>query len=134
MTTLPEDDAHFKGGYRMDFVRVERLDHLGLIASVINDLGLVSLVDARLKPDDQEEITPGEALKGMILNGLGFANRPLSLTPQFFAHKPLDLLFRPGVDASMLSAAWCPEYAGSTGTITRYSFKKLHRNEHTTNA
>ena len=32
----------------MEMVRVERLDHLGLIASVINDLGLVSMIDARL--------------------------------------------------------------------------------------
>jgi len=87
----------------MEAVRVERLDHLGLIASVINDLGLVSMIDARLKPDDQEAITPGEALKGMILNGLGFANRPLSLTPQFFAGKPLDLLFRPGIEADMFN-------------------------------
>ena len=87
----------------MEAVSVERLDHLGLIASVINDLGLVNLIDARLKPDDQEAITPGEAVKGMILNGLGFANRPLSLTPQFFAGKPLDLLFRPGVDADMFN-------------------------------
>jgi transposase len=85
----------------MEAVHVERLDHLGLIASVINDLRLVSMIDARLKPDDQEAITPGEAVKGMILNGLGFANRPLSLTPQFFAGKPLDLLFRPGVEADM---------------------------------
>jgi transposase len=87
----------------MEAVCVERLDHLGLIASVINDLGLVKMIDARLKPDEQEEITPGEAIKGMILNGLGFANRPLSLTPQFFAGKPLDLLFRPGVDADMFN-------------------------------
>jgi transposase len=87
----------------MEMVRVERLDHLGLIASVINDLGLVRMIDARLTPDDQEAITPGEAIKGMILNGLGFANRPLSLTPQFFANKPLDLLFRPGLDASMFN-------------------------------
>lgn len=87
----------------MEAVRVERLDHLGLIASVINDLGLVSMIDARLKPDDQEAITPGEAIKGMILNGLGFANRPLSLTPQFFAGKPLDLLFRPGAKADMFN-------------------------------
>ena len=87
----------------METVRVERLDHLGLMASVINDLGLVSMIDARLKPDEQEAITPGEAIKGMILNGLGFANRPLSLTPQFFAGKPLDLLFRPGVEASMFN-------------------------------
>ena len=87
----------------MAAVCVERLDHLGLIASVINDLGLVNMIDARLKPDDQEAMTPGEAVKGMILNGLGFANRPLSLTPQFFSGKPLDLLFRPGVDASMFN-------------------------------
>jgi transposase len=87
----------------MEAVRVERLDHLGLLASVINDLGLVSLIDARLKPNDQEAITPGEAVKGMILNGLGFANRPLSLSPQFFANKPLDLLFRPDVKAEMLN-------------------------------
>src|SRR5262250_3429221 len=93
----------FRGEPRMEAIRVERLDHLGLIASVINDIGLVSLVDARLKPDDQEAITPGEAVKGMILNGLGFANRPLSLTPQFFANKPLDLLFRPGVRAEMFN-------------------------------
>ena len=87
----------------MESVRVERLDHLGLIASVINDLGLVNLIDARLKPDDQEAITPGEATKGMVLHGLGLANRPLSLTPEFFAGKPLDLLFRPGVDADMFN-------------------------------
>ena len=32
----------------MKSVCVERLDHLGFIASVINDLGLVSMIDARL--------------------------------------------------------------------------------------
>ena len=83
----------------MEQVRVERLDHLGLIASVIKDLGLIDMIDRRLSPDEQERITPGEAVAGMILNGLGFANRPLSLTPQFFANKPLDLLFRPGIEA-----------------------------------
>ena len=42
-------------------------------------------------------------MAGMILNGLGFANRPLSLTPQFFANNPLDLLFREGVRAEMFN-------------------------------
>jgi transposase len=87
----------------MDAVHVERLDHIGLIAHVIKDLGLISKIDARIVPDEQEEITPGEAVAGMILNGLGFANRPLSLTPQFFANKPLDLLFREGVQAEMFN-------------------------------
>ena len=59
------------------------------------------MIDARLIPDAQEEITPGEAVAGMILNGLGCANRPLSLTPQFFTNKPLDRRLRPGVRAEM---------------------------------
>jgi transposase len=37
----------------------------------------------------------------MMLNSLSFANRPLSLTPQFFANKPLDLLLRKGIDVAM---------------------------------
>jgi transposase len=87
----------------MDSVSVERLDHLGVVASVIKDLGLIEMIDARMLPHNQEEITTGEAIAGMIVNGLGFANRPLSLTPQFFANKPLDLLFRPGVCADMFN-------------------------------
>jgi transposase len=87
----------------MESVHVERLDHLGLMAQVIRDLGLISMIDARIVPDEQEEITPGEAVAGMILNGLGFAHRPLSLTPQFFANTPLDLLFREGIRAEMFN-------------------------------
>src|SRR5262252_2214786 len=87
----------------MEQMRVERLDHLGLLAAVIKDLGLMDMIDTRLVPDEQEGITPGEAVAGMILNGLGFAHRPLSLTPQFFTNKPLDLLFRPGVRAEMFN-------------------------------
>ena len=58
---------------------------------MIKDLGLIEMIDACLLVHDQEEITAGEAVAGMILNGLGFSDRPLMLTPQFFANKPLDL-------------------------------------------
>jgi transposase len=74
-----------------------------VIASVIKDLGLIHMINARLVPDAQEVLTPGEAIAGMILNGLGFAHRPLSLPPPFFAHKPLDLLFREGICAEMFN-------------------------------
>jgi transposase len=87
----------------MESLRVDRLDHLGLVAEVIKDLGLIDLINTRLVPDEQEVITPGEAVAGMILNGLGFSHRPLSLTPQFFTNKPLDLLFRVGVAAEMFN-------------------------------
>jgi Domain of unknown function (DUF4277) len=63
---------------------------LGLIAEIIKDIGLIDMINARLVPDRQEDITPGEAVAGMLLNGLGFAKRPLSFTPQFFANTPLD--------------------------------------------
>jgi len=62
-------------------------------------MGLIEMIDARLGLDDQEGITTGEALAGMILNGWGFSDRPMSLTPQFFANKPVGLLFRDGVSA-----------------------------------
>ena len=78
----------------MASVHVERLDHFGLLAHVIQDLGLIPMLDARLVPDEPEESTPGEAVAGMLLNGLGFAHRPLALTPQFCANQPLELLGR----------------------------------------
>jgi transposase len=61
------------------------------------------MINARLVPDPQEELTLGEAVARMILNGLGFANRPLSLTPQVFASKPLDLLLHDGMRAELFN-------------------------------
>ena len=36
----------------------------------------------------------------MILNALGFVGRPLYLTPEFFANKPVNLLIRPHLQAT----------------------------------
>jgi hypothetical protein len=65
-------------GCPMEPIRVERLDHLGVMGSMINDIGLIDRIDRRLVPDTQAMITPGDAVAGMLLNGLGFAKRPLS--------------------------------------------------------
>jgi transposase len=81
-------------------LKIKRLDHHGIVSGVIEDLKIVSLLDQYLPQDEKQEITPGEAVKGMIMNGLGFANRPLSLSPQFFTNLPLEHLFRKGVKAS----------------------------------
>ena len=85
----------------MDTLEVKRLDHLGIVAGVIKELGLVKALDERLQKEegDQEWISPGEAIAGMIINGLGFSDRPLTLTPQFFESKALEQLFRPGIKA-----------------------------------
>lgn len=81
------------------FAKVERLDHLGVVSGVIKDLKLIELIDERIPSDVREEISCGEAVAGMIINGLGFSDRPLTLTPQFFENKALSSLFRPGVNA-----------------------------------
>jgi len=80
-------------------LEINRLDHYGVVAGVIKDLKLVEQIDSLLGVHELSEISHGEAIAGMILNGLGFTDRPLSLTPQFFENKPLELLFRPGVRA-----------------------------------
>jgi transposase len=78
---------------------VERLDHLGVVAGVIKDLKIIELIDERLGIYEGESLSAGETVAGMIINGLGFSNKPMSLTPLFFEHIPLTLLFREGVKA-----------------------------------
>ena len=75
------------GGLPVEAVSVERLDHLGVVASVIKELGIIEMIDARLPRHHQEAITAGEAVAGMILNGLGFSKRPLSLPPPVFCQQ-----------------------------------------------
>jgi 8-oxo-dGTP pyrophosphatase MutT (NUDIX family) len=61
----------------------------------------MALIDARLGADAPEEITPGDAVAGMSLNGVGLATRPWSFTPQCLANTPLDRWCREGVRAEM---------------------------------
>jgi len=87
----------------MGSVKVERIDHLGIVAGVIQDLNIIDMIDSRITPDEREEITTGEAVAGMIINGLGFSDRPMSLTPQFFEGKALNVLIREGITPDMLN-------------------------------
>jgi len=81
-------------------LEIKRLDHFGLVAGAIKDLKIIELIDSHFENNDKENISTGEAIAGMIINGLGFTQLPMSLTPRFFENKPLDLLFREGIEAS----------------------------------
>jgi transposase len=66
------------------------LDHLGLIAGMVDELGLPELIDTVIKQDhEQRHVSMGQCVKAMILNGLGFVNRALYLMPHFFKDKPV---------------------------------------------
>jgi transposase len=80
----------------------ERLDHLGIVAGVCQEIELAAWLDAQ-EPGNRQQVSVGTATVAMILNGLGFSNRQLYLVPQFFANKPIEHLLGPGVTAEMLN-------------------------------
>ena len=84
-------------------IQTVNMDHNGLIAALCKDLKVVERIDARLKSNSQRKVSPGQAVVAMILNGLGFTNRRLYLTHQFFASKPIKDLLGNGLRAEDLT-------------------------------
>lgn len=80
----------------------KRLDHLGIVAGICQEIGLAEVIDAEVGANGRQ-VSVGQATQAMILNGLGFSSRALYLTPEFFANKPVELLVGPGVTAAMLN-------------------------------
>src|SRR3989441_11326109 len=80
----------------------ERLDHLGIVAGVCQEIGLAAWLDAQ-DPGNRQQVSVGTATVAMILNGLGFSNRQLYLVPQYFANKPIEHLLGAGIHAEMLN-------------------------------
>lgn len=79
----------------------ERLDHLGIVAGVCQEIGLVKWLDQQAG-ERRNLVSIGTATMAMVLNGLGFSNRQLYLVPQFFANKPVEHLLGEGISADML--------------------------------
>ena len=65
------------------------LSHHGIVATVCDEIGLVEKIDSIIPPDPRAELSIGECVKLMIINGLGFCSRPLYLQAQFFDSKPI---------------------------------------------
>jgi transposase len=85
----------------MQGVRVERLDHLGIVAGICREIGLAEYLDAVAGPNEQQ-VSIGTATLAMILNGLGFSNRRLYVVSPFFATKPVEHLLGAGITAEQL--------------------------------
>src|SRR6266700_1360144 len=80
----------------------ERLDHLGGVEGVYEEVGLAAYLD-RLAGETNHHVITGTATVAIILNGLGFRNRRLYLVTQFFANKPVEHLIGPGIEAADLN-------------------------------
>lgn len=79
---------------RAQNVSTEIIDHHGLIAAVSRGLGISEKINRGIgSKDPRRKIQPGLAVVAIIINGLGFTNRRLYLTPQFFQSKAMEFLF-----------------------------------------
>lgn len=85
----------------MNQYSTQHLDHLGIIAGTFNLLNIKEIID-ELVPSGRRNVTHGEAVKAMVLNGLGFTSRALYLTSEFFKTKPIELI-REGLSPEDLS-------------------------------
>lgn len=81
----------------------QTLNHLGLVAGMIDELGWVDQIDQLLpKAPGPSVVSCGQAVKAMILNGLGFSQRTLYLSRLFFEDKPVHRLIGEGISADQL--------------------------------
>jgi transposase len=78
-------------------IRVQDLDHCGIIAGICDEMGLVEEINRLLGTHPQEIISPGQVVKAMILNGLGFVSAPLYLFEKFFVGKATEHLLGEGI-------------------------------------
>jgi transposase len=80
------------------------LDHLGLVAGMFDELGIGDVLDQATRQNpEMRDLTVGEAVKAMVLNGLGFINQALYLVPRFFHNKPTSRLISPRVTPAQLN-------------------------------
>ena len=74
------------------------LDHLGLVAGMFEELEIGDRIDGHIAQDFEErEVSVGQAVKAMVLNGFGFVQQRLYLTPEFFERVPTERLIGEGV-------------------------------------
>ncbi len=84
-------------------IQVKNLDHLGIVAGIVDQIGLVEEIDRQIKKHPQQIISTGQVVKAMILNGLGFVSAPLYLFGNFFQGKATEHLLGEGIEPEHLN-------------------------------
>ncbi len=78
-------------------IEIKNLNHLGIVAGIIDELDIVNIINQELGVEEQEIVNSGEIVKAIILNGLGFVSQPLYLFPKFFEDKATEHLLGTGI-------------------------------------
>ncbi|MHC5914122.1 MAG: IS1634 family transposase [Nostoc sp.] len=83
--------------------KIKNIDHLGIVAGLIDEIGIVEIINDKLGIDPREKITGGILVKAILINGLGFVSRPLYLFSQFFDDKGIEILLGEDVESDYLN-------------------------------
>lgn len=78
----------------------KRLDHLGIVAGICHEIGLVETINEMLPTRAERKVSCGTATLAMILNSLGLTGRALYLMPEYMENKPVKLLTGEDLTAS----------------------------------
>ena len=84
-------------------IEIQNIDHLGIVAGIIDAIGLVETINELIPPEKGEKVSAGHTVKAMILNGLGFVSRPLYMFPQYFETIACEHLIGAGVKPEYLN-------------------------------
>ncbi len=68
-------------------MQAPNLDHLGIVAGIIDEMGIVEEINKKVGRSSREKVSAGVIVKAMILNGLGFVSAPLYMFSKFFEGK-----------------------------------------------
>lgn len=84
-------------------IEVKNIDHLGIVAGLIDEIGIVEIINSKLGIGNREKISSGTLVKAILINGLGFVSRPLYLFSQFFEDKGIEKLLGAGVKSDYIN-------------------------------
>lgn len=82
---------------------MKNLDHLGIIAGIIDEIGIVEQLNQRLNIDSRKKVSTGVVVKAMLLNGLGLVSAPMYLFEKFFSGKATEELLGLGIKSEYLN-------------------------------
>ena len=88
---------------KMKELKIENLNHLGIVAGIVDELEIVETINELLGQDQRELVSSGVIVKALILNGLGFVTAPLYLFKEFFQGKATEHLLGNGITAQQLT-------------------------------
>ena len=84
-------------------INIVNLDQFGIVAGIIDEMELVEEVNTKVGIRIKETVSPGQVMKAMILNGLGFLSAPIYLFDTFFVGKATEYLIGEGVTPKKLN-------------------------------